>query len=310
MIFSEVYSCYYNTVSEMISKALRKELDTKSMHTIIRNNAFSESNVDIPRAVTSGRWHLIKKDFSTVIRHNPDRPLTILEKQWLKSLLSDPRIRLFDINPAGLEEVTPLYDNDVFVRFDIHGDGDPFENPVYIQNFRTLLQAIKEKRMVKVNYTDRRGFMHELECDPDNMEYSFKNDKFRIVVFCKHGTTVINLSQINQCILLDTPSGTCGFVPNRIKKELTAELTDRNNALDRAMICFSYLEKETTQLDNNRYIFKLKYFEEDEAEIITQILSFGTNFRVTAPDEIISKIRNKLFNQKKLNPRFDTHSGS
>lgn len=310
MIFSEVYSCYYNAVAEMIKKALDNELDTKTMHAIIRSTAFNESNIDIPQAITSGRWPLIKRDFSTVIHHNPDRPLTLLEKRWLKSLLSDPRICLFDITPAGLEEISPLYDESTFVRFDVHGDGDPFENPEYIQNFRTVLKAVKKKRMLQVNYTDHKGIIHQLDCDADNIEYSFKNDKFRVITACEHGTTIINLSRIKHCSLLDIPSGTSGYSLCRTKKELIAEFEDKNNALDRAMIFFSYLEKETIQINDTHYIFKLKYFEEDEAEIITQILSFGTNFRITSPEEIILKIKSKLLNQNKLNPRFKLHAES
>ncbi len=304
MLFNEVYSCYYNTVSKIIEVSINGKLDNKTMNAIIRDIAFAESGIDIPQALKSRRWPFLNNDLSTVIRHKPDRPLTLLEKRWLKSLLSDPRIKLFEIKQEGLEDVAPLYTEDTFVRFDVYTDGDPYDDPKYIENFRTVLSAMRNKRLLRISYTDNNGRTHNHDCAVDNIEYSLKNDKFRAIGACKHGTIIINLSTIDHCALLDADTTSCGYSMVRKKKELIAQLEDKNNALERAMICFSYLEKETIQTDDTHYIFKLKYFEEDEAEILIQVLSFGTYFKVVAPQEFIEKIKSRILKQKKLRTRF------
>ena len=57
-------------------------------------------------------WPLIKEDYTTPLKHKPSMPLTTLQKRWLKALLSDPRIQLFDPPMEGLEDVEPLYSPD------------------------------------------------------------------------------------------------------------------------------------------------------------------------------------------------------
>lgn len=303
MLFNEVYSCYYNTISEIIKNAIAGELDSKKMNSIIREMAFAESSIDIPKALKSEKWPLVKNDLTSVINHSPERPLTLLEKRWLKSLLSDPRIKLFNVDSKGLDDIEPLYKEDTFVKFDIYSDGDPYDDQTYIDNFKTILTSIKEKRVVRIAYTDNSEKTHSYDCIVDNIEYSIKNDKFRVIAVVNNRTIIINLSTISSCSLLDIPfcDDCCA---TRNKKEIQAILEDKNNALDRAMIYFSYLEKETTKIDDTHYHFKLKYFEEDEAEIIIQILSFGTNLRVTSPDDVISKINSKISNQIALCHKF------
>lgn len=297
MLFSEVYSCYYDTIAELISKAIEGTLDNKTMDAVIRDKAFAESMVDIPRALKNGKWPLIKSDYSSVIKNPPKKPLTLLEKRWLRSLLSDKRIKLFDISYEELSDVEPLFDEDIFVRFDVYKDGDPYDNPQYIGNFRTLLAAIKQKCLVHINYTDGRGVVHSLDCAVDNLEYSPKNDRFRVIGVSDNNTVIINLSGISECVLLDKQFCAEDFRPLRNKKELEAILYDTNNALDRAMICFSYLEKETIKTDDTKYLFKLRYFEEDESEIIIQLLSFGTSLRVVSPQDLKDKIMQRIKRQ-------------
>ena len=304
MLFSEIYSCYYYTVSEIIKASINGTLDSKTINKIIKDHAFAESNVDISHALKSKRWPLIKDDNSSVIRNIPNTPLSLLEKRWLKSLLNDPRVKLFDISEEGLEDITPLYDEDVFVRFDIYTDGDPYTDPQYIENFRTILAAIKQKRMLKITYIDNNQEIHSCNCTVDNLEYSFKNNKFRVIAVNDSNTIIINLATITSCSLSDEEYTLNDMKAVRLKKEIEAVLEDKNNALNRAMICFSYLEKETIKIDDTHYIFKLKYFEEDEAEILIQILSFGTSLKLTKGKDFIDKIKNRVNKQTALKNPF------
>ena len=53
------------------------------------------------------------------------------------------------------------------------------------------------------------------------------------------------------------------------------DLYDTRNALERAMLHFSDLEKETERIDDKHYRVTLKYRQGDETEILIRILSFG-----------------------------------
>jgi len=304
MLFSEIYSCYYNAVAKIIAKGIEGELDHKAIKRIVRENAFAESAMDIPDALSSGRWPLLYSDNSPVLADVPNMPLTELEKRWLKSLLSDPRVKLFGVSDTGLQDVKPLYEENAFVKFDMFEDGDPYGNPEYIENFRRILFAIKNKRLLNITFNDSRGQRCESVCLAEHLEYSFKNDRFRAIAASESGNMTINLSRIVSCELLSKTAGEGSFCVHRVKKELTAELLDVNDALNRAMISFSYLEKETSKIDDNRYLLTLRYYEEDEAEIRIQILSFGTNLRVISPTEFIGELNKKIVNQKKLRAFF------
>ena len=115
----------------------------------INEKAFSESSAAIFSSITNADWPLLDDDLRPVIAHKPAMPLTTLQKRWLKSLISDPMIALFDPDTTGLEDIEHLYRQDTFVMFDRYGDGDPYDDSEYAVNFRTVLQAVREKRMLR-----------------------------------------------------------------------------------------------------------------------------------------------------------------
>lgn len=304
MLFSEIYSCYYNAVSKIISKSLDGSLDDKTLKKIVRENAFAESAVDIPEALRSGRWPLIYSDNSSVLTSAPRMPLTILEKRWLKCLLSDPRIKLFGVDGHGLEDVEPLYRQEDLVRFDVFEDRDPFESSEYIEIFKKILFAIRNKKLLEVSFKDSRGQECDCICAVESLEYSLKNDRFRAIAANEKENMTINLSRIVSCEVLSESVDRDKYRVNRVKKELVAELVDTNSALERAMITFSYFEKETSKISDTHYLLTLRYYEDDEAEVRIQILSFGTNLRVISPKEFISGLEYKITKQKKLRASF------
>ena len=89
-------------------------------------------------------------------------PLTLLQKRWLKALLQDPRIALFNPDTNGLKDIEPLYQPGTFVLFDQYADGDPYEDENYIACFRTVLQSIREKRMLRIRFRGHTGIRHSL----------------------------------------------------------------------------------------------------------------------------------------------------
>ena len=59
MIFSELYSAYYNTVARIITAAFDKNTTEKDLDRIVSENAFSESVLTIMPSLKSGKWKLL-----------------------------------------------------------------------------------------------------------------------------------------------------------------------------------------------------------------------------------------------------------
>ncbi len=300
MLFSEIYGSYFSAVARILERAVEGTLDGKALYAVVRETAFGESLLTIPAAIAEERWPLLDRDYGTPIRHSPTMPLTTLQKQWMKALLQDPRIRLFSPSEEGLEDVEPLYDLDSFVYFDRYTDGDPYEDGAYIAHFRAILQAMKERRKIRVRYLGSRNTRRDYTCVPCRLEYSAKDDKFRLITAGREHTLTMNVARISSVTLLE-PYTEAGYRPAVYReKSLVMELTDVRNALERVMLHFSDLEKETEKLDSRHYRITVWYKQDDETEILIRILSFGPMLKVLAPDTMVEQIRQRLGRQFEL----------
>lgn len=300
MLFHEIYGSYYRVVASILTRAVSGDLTDAQLSGIVREQAFAESVLTIPAALQSEAWPLLTADMQTPLHSAPNLPLTTLEKRWLKALLQDPRIRLFSPRAEGLEDVEPLYAPDVFVYYDRYSNGDPYQDENYIAFFHTILAALRERRKLSVHYRGGRGKYHEKTCIPHKLEYSPKDDKFRLVVSSPGSTYPINVARISACELLE-PYEPSECPSQKAKTEtLVLELVDERNALERAMLDFSHLEKETERLQENRYRITLKFDRPDETELLIRVLSYGPVLRVLSPKSFIHNLTERLERQEKL----------
>ena len=300
MLFSEVYGTYFDVLSEILEKAVDGELTRDTMYAIIQKKGFEESILTIPQNLNDQTWPLLSTDFTTPLEHKPTQPITTLQNRWKKALLNDPRIWLFAPPIEGLEDVQPLYPADTFVYFDRYGDGDPFEDPQYIQRFQTILTALRERKWLRLHFLGRNNVPHSWQCIPYKLEYSPKDDKFRLITGNNRAPLIINLARITDCKLLEPV--TCEeYRPKAMRKrKLVLELTDERNALERCMLHFSHLEKETERIDNRRYRLTLHYEKDDETELLIRVLSFGHVLKVVSPDQFKEKLKNRITKQMQL----------
>ncbi len=297
MIFSEVYGSYFKAVSAILTRAVEGTLTERELTRTVLQNAFGESLVTIPAKLTDGSWPLLTQDFGTQLHHAPHSPLTTLEKQWLKALLLDPRIQLFAPSEEGLEDVEPLFTPDRFVYYDRYSNGDDYSDPRYIGHFRTIIQAMHEKRKLRVRFHGHRGTRQSYICIPYKLEYSSKDDKFRLITGFRGKPLTVNLSRIDSVQILDPWDESEYQRPNEREKTLVMDLFDTRNALERVMLHFTDLEKETERIDDKHYRITLNYKQGDETEILIRILSFGPVLKVTAPESMVSQIRERLDRQ-------------
>lgn len=300
MIFSELYSAYYNTVARILGAAVARPLDKNEMRGMIEENAFGESILYIGPAIASERWQLVRADGTTPIRRVPTMPLTTLEKRWLKAICADPRMRLFTDDLPDFPDVEPLFGPDDVSVFDAYSDGDPYDDEAYVGRFRLILEAIRQKTPLDIRMKNRKGGITRMILTPEYLEYSEKDDKFRLIGSGNRYGGTVNLQRIVSCEPYDGPfrHEPVGK-PQTDARTVEFELVDQRNALERALLHFAHFEKQARRLDDGRYEVKITYDKEDEAELVIRILSFGPLIKVTSPGHFVELIKDRLKRQIK-----------
>ena len=300
MLFHEIYGSYYQVTACVLREAAKGALTRERLTALIRHHAFSESLLSIPQGLEGEKWRLLRRDLTTPIREDPTMPLTLLQKRWLKAVLLDPRIRLFDPDASGLQDVEPLFTPDMFVWYDRYADGDDYADPDYIARFQTILRALRERRNLFLRYSFSRNIPLEIVVTPHQLEYSEKDDRFRLIASNRKRSWIINLSGVTACAMADREA----LSPRRdpAHAQVTFELFDRRNALERVLLHFSHLEKETERLADGRYRVTLRYDPQDETEMVIRILSFGPAIRVLAPARFAEMVKRRIDRQMALAP--------
>ncbi len=299
MIFSELYGAYYNTVAAILSEAISHPVSDGELREIVKKYAFGESIVSILGALKEERWQLLKADGTTPIKNPPSLPLSILQKKWLKAVACDPRIRLFGEIDFDFPEVEPLFLPSDVIVFDKYSDGDDYTDETYISNFRLILDAIRNKYPLEIETLNRRGNPVCQEILPEYLEYSDKDDKFRLIGAGSRFGSTINIGRITSC----KPCAKI-YKMNQGKRNLSRprrvifELKDQRNALERVLLHFAHFEKRAKKIDDERYSVMVNYDKEDETEMVIRVLSFGPMIKVTAPKHFVDLMKRRLIDQK------------
>lgn len=299
MLFSELYSAYYNAVAEIIRTAIDHPLQKDEVRRIVTSRAFGESMMTIEPALSDGRWQLLRADGTTIIKKRPEMPLTEIQKRWIKSISMDPRVRLFTDEMPDYPDVKPLFTPEDYSVFDKYLDGDDFEDENYRTRFRLIMDAVRNSYPLQIEVADRKGRTKKKTIRPKYLEYSEKDDKFRVISSDEHAGGVYNLGRIISCERYK------GDFNERKKRQsgpeickVVFELEDRRNALERVLFHFAHFEKEAEKIGKDKYRVSLNYEKDDETEILIRILSFGPMIKVLEPDGFVELIKERLHKQK------------
>ena len=297
MIFSELYSAYYNAVAAVIAGIIDGEHSEKELQKIITDRAFGESVLTIMPALKSEKWQLVHSNMTTPLKHRPTIPLTLLQKRWLKAISLDPRVKLFGVTFPDLEDVEPLFTSADYYIYDQYNDGDPFGDPQYIRNFRIILEAIRKGSQIKFEMINRKGNVMFVRCRPVRLEYSEKDDKFRVVTAGWRAVSTVNLAKIIACAHYTGERRVVGKERAVVYDTITVKIRDERNALERFMLHFAHFEKQAEKLNKKNYLVKIKYAHDDEPEMVIRILSFGPMIEVLEPESFKNLIIEKLKKQ-------------
>ena len=191
---------------------------------------------------------------------------------------------------------------DDYKVYDKYSDGDDFGDEGYIGRFRLIYYAIKNDLPIIARLNNRYGKEVTLRFFPKGFEYSEKDDKIRVIMDgCKYRQ--LNLGRIINCQLY-TGTGLWNEKPETMQiRELTLQINDERNALERVMLHFAHFEKQAERVDDNKYLLHLKYYATDETEIVIRVLSFGPCVKVISPDSFVGLIKERLEEQKRCGVR-------
>lgn len=297
MIFNEIYGCYYNAVAKIIGLAIDGELTESKMNKIIRDLTYEESNLIIVPALKSQQWQLIDHEFETPILNKPSMPLTLLERRWLKTILMDERVKLFQIPEDTMENVEPLYDMKDIVYFDRYEDGDNYSDPLYIEHFHTIMKAIQERRAIQIRFISGRGRERKGTYNPVKIEYSDKEDKFRVICIGERNIHTLNIGRIIECKITEEHYSNDLTIPEIKMERLIFELRDERNTLERVLMKFAHYKKEVERIEDNRYLVKLEYDLEEQTDILIQIMNFGGFVHILEPVGIKTEMKKRIERQ-------------
>jgi len=180
MIFSELYSTYYQTVAAILKAAIDHPVEATEMRHIVEEHAFGESMLHILPAIEEQRWQLITPDGKTPLQKEPSMPLTLLEKRWLKAIAHDPRIRLFGDEIFDFPDVEPLFLPEDILVFDHYADGDDYTDEAYIHHFRLILDAIKHQYPLKITLQNRRENPLVMSVLPHSLDFPLRRKPDRL----------------------------------------------------------------------------------------------------------------------------------
>lgn len=300
MLFDEIYGSYYRAVGEILRRALQSPVSRSDMEELCRRYSFGDAWMNIPAALRSGEWPLLDGEGRSVLEGEPVRPLTLLERRWLKAVSLDPRVRLFDADFSFLGDVEPLFTPEDIVCFDRYSDGDDYADPVYQATFRTLLRAIAERRSVLMTYSSRRRKTTQESVVPLRLEYSEKDDRFRVLCSSARGVKVLNLEGVSQCTLGDVHQGTLPDPDKRESRRVVLEVRNVRNALERVSMHFTHLRKEVEREGERTFRMTLWYDAQDEPEMVIRVLQYGPAVKVLEPASFRREVQRRVQEQLRL----------
>lgn len=249
---------------------------------------------EIESYISSDSNKLLRDDGTTVLKNNPSMPLTIIQKRWLKAISLDPRFKLFGEELEGLDDVEPLYTAKEYEIYDKFKDGDPYEKETYIKNFMTVVKAIKEGTTLNISVRTRSGHRRKVLMLPSKIEYSDKDDKFRVF----GSGDKVNMKNIITAEKSEKKISHASDDDYVVRNEVVFRLI--NPDIDEMMNYFSHFAKEVRKVSDTDYEVKIFYLPDDETEIMVRLFAFGPSIQVLAPSSFREAMKSRISKQMRL----------
>lgn len=314
-IFSEIYNCYYQIIKQLLCKG--DSVSMEELRLMVTENGYEESLLYLIPKISSGEWNFFEKEgelYLSKISEDFYVPLSTLQKSYIKTILSDSKMQLFlDAETKEnlltlFDDIPPLWTENDFHYYDRYVNRDPFEDPIYINNFRILLSAMQRGQFVDIEYRGNNHARVHHHYFPCRLEYSIKNDKFRLLCTEKGAKSphieILNLERIMAVTLMDArrntkPDLNCLLKSDNYKEPARLLIHTDRNTLERTMLQFANYEKNTTKIDENTYECLIYYNQKNETELLIEVLSFGPLIEVLGSGRFLRQVKHRLCLQKK-----------
>jgi hypothetical protein len=225
-LFDEVKNRYFHSTMRVLNESING-IDRNNIIGILDQEEFQEKVIGKDQETFLGlmvneygenqNYNLLRKEetlFYPTIKKNKTHIIPLrfasIEKQWIKSLMEEPNIKmvLSDNTILKLKEALKEIDAPIASRI-IHNTNTsilPEINDVkkYKENFKVLLKAIIDNKAIRYCNTDRAGNKYEnIPAMPIRLEYSHRDGRFRVSMYLINENRIImaNIHTINNLVI-------------------------------------------------------------------------------------------------------------
>lgn len=320
-MYNEIYGTYYYIMQRILNEAFCCGITAESIRSIVEEHGFAESSLYFtPDAIVQdgSGYNLLVKDadmYKSVLKNKPVSIITLEQKRLLKTILSDKRIHLFldksvvERLKNELDDIAPLFDVSKIVMTETASDGDDFGDEEFQRHFRTILAAVKQKKILKIVFNTSHGNRKTFIVLPYKLEYGLRDDKFRLCAVTIHKNrpsryVKLNIARITQIIETKSIShlDCAAFIKQKqLDHPIEIEVSDMRNGFERIFTQLSnYKRTSTYNPETHTCIMSIYCMDDDVQELLIVLLSFGPVIKVLGPPEFKKKYVERVKRQMEM----------
>jgi hypothetical protein len=317
-IYHEMYGRYFTITAELLRQAQESgQLSSDYIEKAAETMGYPETALRLPDMLqqdadrTNGLFEIDGETKITKVKPAA-RPLSLVERRWLATILNDPRMGLFMdddeiarvsdlLRDSNGKNAEPLFDDDAYCRFDVGHDSDDYHDADFRKVFRTILSALLDRRAVEIEYAGYSGKQWRKQVTPLKIEYSMKHDLFRLIFMESiEGREVTRPIRIKRIERASVSALQADKEDSQKMEEVSVSVRNENSALERAHIRFANYKVSVESEGQDKRTLHISYPNYEENSLIEAILSFGPAAQVIEPENLVNKIRVKLSRQAQL----------
>ena len=228
--------------------------------------------------------------------------VTAHERGWLKTMLEHPAASIA-FAPETFLKLQQLLERDHTIDTDglLHKAASK-ERQVYHSNVRPIRQAIANKSMLRLSYSNKNKRTHsEQECFPYKLEYSMVKREWYLLWY--HAGNRMLMSTKLQHITGFQEQACEAEYYGQLRANIHALLEKRsisadirvmreyNGELSRILYAFSCFEKEVSyDAENNEYSIRLHFSSSDSDYVLSKTRFLGKRVRIIGSEQLRSRM--------------------
>ncbi|MEX1376258.1 MAG: nucleotidyltransferase domain-containing protein [Eubacteriales bacterium] len=326
-MFNEIYGLYYLMMDKILEKAEHGDISQKDITDIVNEYGFAESSIYFSPKTTaqdgSGYSLLVKSGdkYRSVLKNPTAKYSTSMQLSIIKCMLSDKRIWLFlddsELNDlqCSLDGIEPLYNNEHILNVGISKEADDYDDPKYVNNFRTVLKAVKSGNYLKVVFNNSKNIRRTTNIAPYKIEYSPREDRFRLCGVSRMGKVYkyikLNINRIIEAIPLDDTFelDAAYYIEKKRTTPVEIEVANFRNGIERIFIGLSnYKRVSTYDSETGKCTMKIYCDEDDLQELLIVMLSFGPAVKVIGPKRFKEQYIERIDKQMEILAEYQSRS--